>query len=234
MKKLNDIGFEIIEQVYSEKEVDEIIQLIDKKGVGGRFGVRSFLKDNLDIAQKVLTPKLLAIIESIAPRCEQSIKSIYFDKPPNANWIVNWHQDLTINLSEKTDILNFKNWRTIENRTVVQPSLDVLEHIFTVRIHLDECTQENGALRVIEGSHREGVVDLRQWMDKVKRSITTCEVRRGGVMIMKPLLVHSSRRTENQKNRRVIHIEFLEKELPYMLKWKESIKLHTNLRVASN
>lgn len=225
MKKLKESGFDIIEQVYSKEEVDEIIQHIDKKGIGGKFGVRSFLKDNPDIAKKVLSPNLLALVKSIAPNCKLSIKSIYFDKPPHANWIVNWHQDLTINLDGKADIPAFKKWRETEARTVVQPSLDVLESIFTLRIHLDDCTQENGALRVIEGSHKEGVINMRKWKGEDERAITTCEVGRGGVMLMRPLLLHSSRRTENQQNRRVIHIEFLEKELPYTLKWREGVVL---------
>lgn len=225
MKKLKESGFDIIEQVYSEEEVDEIIQNIEKKGIGGKFGVRSFLKDNPDIAKKVLSPNLLALVKNIAPNCKLSIKSIYFDKPPHANWIVNWHQDLTINLDGKADIPAFKNWRETEARTVVQPSLNVLENIFTLRIHLDDCTQENGALRVLDGSHKEGVINMRKWKGEGERTITTCEVGRGGVMLMRPLLLHSSRRTENQQNRRVIHIEFLEKELPYILKWREWVVL---------
>ena len=49
----------------------------------------------------LLTQKGYEIIQKISPRCKRAIKSIYFDKPPSANWIVNWHQDLTINLTDK-------------------------------------------------------------------------------------------------------------------------------------
>lgn len=52
-----------------------------------------------------------------------------------------------------------------------------------------------------------------------------CEVKKGGILIMKPLVLHSSRRTENQKNRRVIHVEFCDESLPNGLEWKEKIEI---------
>jgi len=42
-------------------------------------------------------------------------------------------------------------------------------------------------------------------------------------MVMKPLLLHSSNRTTNEKRRRVIHIEFCNKALPEGLEWAENI-----------
>ena len=103
--KLSQKGFEIIEAVYSEKEINEILQLLQSKEIEKKFGVREFLVKHPAIKKKVFTNKLIRIIKDIAPTCNKSIKSIYFDKPPNANWIVNWHQDLTINLTNKKDCL---------------------------------------------------------------------------------------------------------------------------------
>ncbi len=150
----------------------------------------------------------------IAPHCDKCIKSIYFDKPPGANWIVNWHQDLTVNLVGNEEVPGYKNWRVGRNRTVVQPDRKFLESIFTVRIHLDDCTQENGALRVIEQSHRRGVIEIKEWMQDKPGKEIVCPVGRGGVLVMRPLLLHASRRTENHRNRRVLHLEFTGKELP--------------------
>ncbi len=222
---LNKKGFEIIEDVYSEREVNEILKLVELHGIENKFGVREFLVDNPEIAEKVFTNSLLEIIERISPNCKKSIKSIYFDKPPNANWIVNWHQDLTINLANKIEVENFKNWRIKDERIVVQPNREILENIFTIRVHLDDCTKENGALRVIEESHKNGVIEIKEWVKNKEGEERICEVKKGGIVIMKPLILHSSRRTENQKNRRVIHIEFTNKELPIGLNWKEKIEI---------
>ena len=223
--KLNQKGFEIIEAVYSEKEINEILHLLQSKKMEKKFGVREFLVKYPAIRKKVFTDKLIRIIERIAPTCDKSIKSIYFDKPPNANWIVNWHQDLTINLTNKKEVENFKNWRVKEERTVVQPNRELLENIFTIRIHLDDCGKENGALRVMESSHKKGVINMKTWLKNKEGIEKICEVKKGGILIMKPLILHASKRTENQKNRRVIHIEFADKELPVGLNWKEKIEI---------
>ena len=225
VSNLNDKGFEIIEAVYSENEVNEILQLLESKEIENKFGVREFLVDNPEVNEKIFTKNLIEIIKRISPNCNKSIKSIYFDKPPSANWIVNWHQDLTINLSNKIEVENFKNWRVKDERVVVQPNRAFLESIFTIRIHLDDCKKENGALRVIENSHAEGVIEIKDWIKNKTGVESICEVRKGGVLIMKPLILHSSKRTENQKSRRVIHIEFTDKELPTGLNWKEKIEL---------
>jgi ectoine hydroxylase-related dioxygenase (phytanoyl-CoA dioxygenase family) len=221
--QLQTNGFEIIEDVYSEEEMNDILDFLVAKGIENKFGVREFLLDNPEIVNKIFTKKFLAIIKTISPNCKQFIKSIYFDKPPNANWIVNWHQDLTINLKSKKETPNFKNWRVNRERTIVQPSREMLENIFTIRIHLDDCTKENGALRVIEKSHNRGVIEIVDWMKEKEGVERICEIKKGGVLIMKPLILHASRRTENQQNRRVIHIEFCDKALPNGLDWKENV-----------
>ncbi len=85
MTGLQEKGFEIIENIYSKKEANEIIEVVENQAVRGRFGVREFLFDNPLIAEKVFNQKLRKIIKNISPNCTKSIKSIYFDKPPNAN-----------------------------------------------------------------------------------------------------------------------------------------------------
>lgn len=222
---LNQKGYQIIENIYSEKEIDDILRLIASKQLEEKFGVREFLVDHPEIAEKVFTERLIEIIKAISPDCNKSIKSIYFDKPPNANWIVNWHQDLTINLQSKKEVEGFKNWRVNKERTVVQPNREILDSIFTIRIHLDDCTKENGALRIIEESHKKGVIEIKEWSENKSGIERVCEVKKGGILIMKPLTLHASRRTENHKNRRVIHIEFTDQSLPADLQWKEKLEI---------
>lgn len=223
--KLDKQGFCIVENIYSPEEVTAIISLIESEAYENTFGLREFLLDKRELTKLVFNSKLLAIIRLISPNCNKLIKSIYFDKPPNANWIVNWHQDLTINLLNKKEVEGYKNWRVTDKRVVVQPRKEFLENIFTIRIHLDDCTIDNGALRVIKNSHTEGVIDIKKWLQEKRGIEQICEVKKGGALIMKPLILHSSRRAENSKNRRVIHIEFTDEELPEGLQWKEMIEI---------
>ena len=217
-------GFQVINNIFSTEEIQQILDLLAAKEIEKAFGIRGFLKTHPELNALIFSKNLISIINSISKN-SRVIKSIYFDKPPSANWIVNWHQDLTINVEGKTEDDNFKNWRFLKERTIVQPPLDVLENIFTIRIHLDKCTQKNGALQVVSQSHKNGVVNLANEVSNLNSIKKVCEVEKGGVLIMKPLLFHSSKRTENQKNRRVIHIEFSNKILPEGMKWLEAQKI---------
>ncbi len=221
------MGFHIIEEVYSSMEVTQIISLIDSEVTPNQFGIREFLIDKPNLCKKIFNTKLLQVIKHVSPNCKKAIKSIYFDKPPSVNWNVNWHQDLTINLTNRKEVDYYKNWRKKDQRYVVQPNKEFLENIFTIRIHLDDCSETNGALRVIENSHLNGVVSIKEWIKGKKGIEKICEVKKGGILLIKPLLLHSSKRAENEINRRVIHIEFTDKELPDGLMWKEKVEFES-------
>lgn len=218
-------GYEIVNDIYSAKEVDSLLVALNHKGLSGSFGLREFLLTNPAFLELIFTPNFKKAISRLFSGHPQAIKSLYFDKPPSANWLVNWHQDLTVNLENRAEAEGFIHWRTKDGRVTVQPSLDILESILTARIHLDDCDSSNGALRVIEGSHKRGVINLKEWMADKQGIEQICEVKKGGVVFMSPLILHSSKRTENQKHRRVIHIEFSDRKLPNGLEWKEGLNL---------
>ena len=126
-RQLKEEGFEITKEIFSGAEVDTILGLIDDAGLGGKFGVREVLFRHSAITERILPPRLRALIARIIHGRAVVIKSIYFDKPPNANWIVNWHQDLTINVTHERSHPGYKNWRGTAERTVVQPPRALLE-----------------------------------------------------------------------------------------------------------
>lgn len=152
------------------------------------------------------------------------IKAIYFDKPPQSNWVVNWHQDLTINVKQfpTKSPAGFINWIQKSGFWSVQPPLEYLQNIFTLRIHLDNCTATNGALKVLEGSQKMDITNA-QMLKTLKDAYTevVCEVPKGGVFAMSPLLWHASSKNQSTRHRRVIHLEFSNKQLPDSLKWAE-------------
>jgi ectoine hydroxylase-related dioxygenase (phytanoyl-CoA dioxygenase family) len=225
--QLTQNGFSIIENIYAHEEIDAIFKIIEAESKDNwhfkkqkdLFAIRCFLKEISALNALVLNEKLKQIIESLNPKY-RIVKSIYFDKPPRSNWPVNWHQDLTISVSNKENSEGYKNWLSKEEYFSVQPPDDILKDIVTVRIHLDDCTVENGALRVLPKSH-SGVHDYVQFSEKFDTEQVICEVKKGGVLLMKPLIFHSSKRTENATSRRVIHIEFSSKKLDNTLIWHE-------------
>lgn len=152
-----------------------------------------------------------------------NIKAIYFDKPPQSNWIVAWHQDLTISVSDKIEHEGFANWSIKQGLPTVQPPREILENIYTIRIHLDDCDETNGALRVIPESHQKGVIAMQNFCLEDYPKSVTCLVQKGGVMLMKPLILHASNKSTSERNRRVIHLEFSDIDLPDGMDWREKV-----------
>jgi ectoine hydroxylase-related dioxygenase (phytanoyl-CoA dioxygenase family) len=76
-------------------------------------------------------------------------------------------------------------------------------------VHLDASISDNGPLRVIPGSHAAGVLTDDEVSDYVRtRDGIECVVPRGGVLAMRPLLIHASSKARVEDPRRVLHIEY--------------------------
>jgi ectoine hydroxylase-related dioxygenase (phytanoyl-CoA dioxygenase family) len=228
LKTLQTDGFTIIDNIYTTVEADKIIDLINQADTTNEtfrkssdlFAIRQFLKEIPKAAGLILNPRLKKIVEQYFGSDFFVVKSIYFDKPEVSNWYVSYHQDLTISVDRKTELQNFGPWTVKQNQFAVQPPIEILQNIFTIRIHLDDTNENNGALRVIPKSHLNGICRPEK-SDLTNSFEFICNVGKGGIMIMKPLLLHSSGRTINNKKRRVIHVEFSNIELPAELKWSE-------------
>jgi len=223
-----EYGFAVINNVFSQKELEEInhvLQHIDTSKENFRksedlFAIRQFLKEVPEIKDLVFNENIQKVVKEIFGEHYFVVKSIYFDKPETSNWYVAYHQDLTISVDKKLDLPDFGPWTTKKNQFAVQPPLDILENIYTIRIHLDDTDENNGALKVVPKSHSKGIY-RPETIDWTIETEEICNVEKGGIMMMKPLTLHGSNRTTNGKKRRVIHIEFSDMELPEVLQWSE-------------
>jgi ectoine hydroxylase-related dioxygenase (phytanoyl-CoA dioxygenase family) len=228
--ELLDNGFSIIDNVYSIDEIQNILVAIDNADTNKEtfrksidlFAIRRFLMEVPTAFDLIFTDKLKSIIQQVVGRNYFVVKSIYFDKPKTSNWYVPYHQDLTISVDKKYEIENFGPWTIKQNQFSVQPPIDFLENIVTIRIHLDDTDENNGALKVVASSHLKQIY-RPETIDWNIETETICSVKQGGLKFMKPLVLHSSSRITNNKKRRVIHIEFSNKALPNELKWAERI-----------
>lgn len=238
IEEINSEGFTIVNNIYSNDEIDKLISVIQSitfensqketfRKSDDLFAVRQFLNEFPETLKSIFTDKLKQIIKSNFGDNYFITKSIYFDKPEKSNWFVSYHQDLTISVNKKIDIDGFENWTVKQNQFAVQPPKSILENCFTIRIHLDKTTKENGALKVINQSHSKGIIRVENIDPKIDNE-TICEVEKGGIMIMKPLLFHASNKTTNNERRRVIHIEFCNQQLPNELDWNEKTEFNLN------
>lgn len=226
--ELTENGFTTVGNIYSDQEIEQILMTIEQADTtketfrksADLFAIRQLLKEIPETTNLVFNENIKKIVRELFGKNYFIVKSIYFDKPETSNWYVSYHQDLTISVNKKVELENFGPWTTKQNQFAVQPPIDIMENIFTIRIHLDETDENNGALRVIPKSHLKKIY-RPETIDWTTETETTCNVSKGGIMIMKPLILHSSSKTTNNKKRRVIHIEFSNQELPTELKWSE-------------
>jgi len=230
--EIEESGYSLINSIYSDSEVSHIIKLIENVNTekdtfrksSDLFAIRQFHKEVPEVLPLILNDNFKSLVKAVMKSNCFITKSIYFDKPETSNWFVPYHQDLTISVDKKIELKGYKHWIAKQDQYSVQPPVNILENITTFRIHLDDTTSENGALKVIEKSHLKEIfrpenINFQEEKEK------SCNVEKGGIMLMKPLTLHASNRTINNKKRRVIHIEISNQELPQGISWNERFDL---------
>jgi ectoine hydroxylase-related dioxygenase (phytanoyl-CoA dioxygenase family) len=133
---------------------------------------------------------------------------------------VAWHQDVTIAVTEHREEAGWGPWSKKAGTWHVRPPAEVLEGMVAIRLHLDDCRAGNGPLRVIPGSHRAGrLSDIEVATRSQSGTSRDCLVPAGGVLLMRPLLLHASAAATAPGHRRVLHIEYAASPLPDGLVW---------------
>jgi len=227
-KALDRDGVSMVEEIVPPDALGDLIAAIEsvsasqavRQRKNGTFAVRNALHEVAAAAALANHPAIQSIAQSVVGPNSLITRAIIFDKNPNANWAVPWHQDTTIAVMEKIDTIGFGPWSVKAGVVHVQPPAEVLERMVTLRIHLDDCDASNGALQVLPGSHRDGVLSSEQ-IDNWKQRVApvTCEVQVGGVVLMRPLVLHASAPAVSPRHRRVLHLEFAGDPLPGGLRW---------------
>lgn len=222
-QKLEHKGVAILNFVYTKREVKKLGIILDKyfkNNPSKTYAKRQLLKTLPDLKDILFNKNLKDIVKSIDENAFMS-KAIYFDKPADSNWYVTWHQDIPINVDKKMSLKGYSGWTNKEGVISVRPPEEVSKSIFTIRIHLDDTNDKNGALKVIPGSQNK-VLSQQEIELITENSIPKiCDVPAGGIQLMKPLTLHASTKSTSQKRRRVIHLEFTSYELPDTIKWEE-------------
>jgi len=175
-----------------------------------------------DIAALAVSPKILGLLEDLLGAEPLPVRSIFFDKTPEVNWLVPWHQDLSIAVKQRLDVPGYGPWSMKDGVPHVQPPVEILEAMVTLRLHLDDCDESNGALRVIPNSHQLGRLNAARITEvRSQHAETACAARLGDALLMRPLLLHASSEALAPAHRRVIHLEYATCSLAEGLEWAE-------------
>jgi len=212
-------GYAIVPAVFGQDDILRFRKEADRvAAMEGSACVRHLRAKSRLFEELALHPTLLALI----PAGLVPVRSILFDKTPDENWPVAWHQDLTITIAEQKEAPGYGPWSFKDGAPHVQPPVELLEGMVTIRLHLDDTPASNGALMVVPGSHRLGRIAGASVSDQVHDSVT-CECLAGDVLLMSPLILHSSKRSSEPRRRRIVHFEYArDRDLAPNLRWHES------------
>jgi ectoine hydroxylase-related dioxygenase (phytanoyl-CoA dioxygenase family) len=226
-KQLEEWGFVIIPEVLQPEILDELAAAIGhaqgNRDVKSAHGVRNLLRAVPAVRRVCEGDAIRALVEPLLGSNAFVARSLLFDKTPDANWKVAWHQDLTIAVQARIEVPGFSVWSVKDGVVHVQPPVALLERMLTVRLHLDDCGPSNGPLQVIPGSHKYGRLEATQISEwRTRQPTTICPVPPGGALLMRPMLLHASSRATQPGHRRVVHLEFASEPLPNGLQWHQA------------
>ncbi len=206
---MREAGFEIVPEVLRAEECAHFIaQLSGMKLERSRAGARHVLRvpeiDALAKDERLIALASAALNESAVP-----FRATLFDKSPESNWLVAWHQDTALPFKEKFEAAGWGPWSMKAGIHHAHAPDWALQRIVALRVHLDESNEMNGPLRVLPGTHRNGRLteeQIRKLADEIAG--VNCLTPQGGILLMSPLIVHASSKSVSEMPRRVLHIEY--------------------------
>jgi hypothetical protein len=217
--EIGEPGFAIVCRVIEEAEQRELISVLGPVSGAGRRGLLSVPA----VTALARSARLVDLVRPHLPSEPLPVRALYFDKSSAGNWLVPWHQDLTLALRNRAEVSGFGPWSVKEGIPHVQPPVELLEQMLIVRLHLDDADESNGALRVVPGSHRLGRLSAERIQElRAREPEHLCTARAGDALLMRPLLLHASSRSTSAGHRRVLHIEYAGFPLPAELQWHEA------------
>jgi ectoine hydroxylase-related dioxygenase (phytanoyl-CoA dioxygenase family) len=202
-------GFVVTPPLLTPSEIETVSTALSQPSISrSRAGVRHALglPEVTDLARD---PRILSVAQEILGEKAFPYHATLFDKSPASNWLVVWHQDTALPLRERRELRGWGPWSVKEGVVYAHAPANALRKVLALRVHLDDSTERNGPLRVLPRSHKRGVITD----DEIERLMpeTTpieCVVQKGGVLAMRPLLVHSSSKSHDESPRRVLHTEY--------------------------
>lgn len=164
--------------------------------------------------------RLTAVAATILGPGALPVRAVLFDKTPETNWALGWHQDRVVAVKGRVEVEDFGPWTRKDGLLHVAPPMAVLEGMATLRLHLDPCGPHNAPLKIALGSHRLGRVAADQADAAAMRLPTAeCLAVRGDVWAYATPILHASDRARTPSRRRVLQIDYAAAPLPGGLEW---------------
>lgn len=200
-------GFALVPGVLDDGACDALLDALAAVP-RSRAGARHLL-GRPAVASLANDRRLLALAAAPLGGSARPFRATLFDKSRTSNWLVAWHQDTALPLRRRFEEPGWGPWSKKQGVLYAHAPDSALARVVALRVHLDDSDASNGALRVLPGSHARGVLSGRE-VAAAARSTTPadCVVGRGGILVMRPLLIHSSPKAVSPAPRRVLHVEY--------------------------
>ncbi len=229
-------GFCILHQAVSTPWIDRLLTVFDDAFDAESQSVRArssrghvyAARNLIDSIPEVTTvwqhsEPMLTMLREVLGEQFGLVRALFFDKPPDRTWNLPWHKDTSIAVKDNS----------LRSSSFSRPTLkagvphviagdDLLRQMLTLRIHLDDVTDENGPLRVIPQSHVSSDSAGLGFENAV-----TIRATAGDVLAMRPLISHSSGPSIEGtiRHRRILHLEFAASEtLPDGYSWHDFVR----------
>ncbi len=220
----NAQGHVLLPSVISSAACSKILTALDtsQRTAGSRQWLRHPWCAALavELAQHAWVAKLL-------PQPAVAVQCNLFQKTQNPhhgrNWLVSLHQDLSIPALKPVNTAGWDGWSLKEGIGFVQAPAHVLEQMVVLRLHLDECGPQDGALRVVPGSHRFGVVANTTYGAYDKDVL--CTAKPGDILAVRPLLLHASSKATGTSRRRILHFVYGPRQVHEQHYWPLAVEL---------
>ena len=195
----------------------ELAVLAQETPVWARPGTRIDIGDRLMsvLRDGSVGRAISSLVQGMVP-----VRVIAFDKSPDSNWGVPWHQDRVIRVAARNDSAPVTNWSLKTGAWHCEPAEEILRRMLFVRVHIDECDEPNGAMELALGSHHEGIVPAVEADEVAGRCMTEfAEASPGDVLVMSMLLLHRSRPARTTRPRRAVRVDYAAGPPPAPLGW---------------
>jgi len=201
----------IVPGVLSSNEVSRLKNWLENAALKkSRAGARHILSEP-EVRSLTNHPHLMEVATMVLGGDAIPFRATLFDKSPVSNWLVMWHQDTALPLRERRDVFGWGPWSVKEGISYAHAPASVLAQVVAIRVHIDDSTSSNGPLRTLPATHTLGVLDDAKIQDlAASTEAIECTVKSGGIIVMRPLVVHASSKSHSEIPRRVLHIEYAE------------------------
>ena len=209
LEQVTSDGFAVIPEALAQAETVTLLEALERSDLPrSRAGIRHGMR-HAPVAGMARDQRLLGIAQRILGSDAFPYRATLFGKSPAANWLVVWHQDTALPLREKRETPGWGPWSVKDGVIYAHAPVSALSQVVALRLHLDESTADNGPLRILPGTHNLGVL-TDEALHHLSAEIAPqdCLVPRGGILVMRPLIVHASSKSRSESPRRVLHVEY--------------------------